>query len=333
MRIPSIVLFVLLLFSSCKESEEKKSNDIQIELKAFISLLEYDFRLLEEQIQTLGKEVKLLLENKDQILEANPDHGIRFIRGIGNNKGLDNSKGSTIYISDIGKVYKKEIDELLAVTQPLDELFREIVENNEVVSQVYFNSKYQVNRLFPPYDAISMLEPDLDLRKFNFYYLALEENNPEKTVVWVDEIYIDPVGRGWMISLLYPVYYDDEFIMVLGFDITLNDIINSYLHKFERNFVLVDATGTLVAGKTKAIEALSMPPLKNHTYTQTITSDSFRMEDFNLFRSKSKRVRQMASSIILSNEKEQRFTDYGVEIKVRAEKMDILNWYLLDIDF
>jgi len=178
-----------------------------------------------------------------------------------------------------------------------------------------------------------MLEPDLDLTSFNFYYLADENHNPNRETVWVDEIYIDPVGNGWMISLLYPIYVGEDLKMVLAFDITLNDIIEAYLDKFDRNFVIIDSTGKLVAGKSKAIEALSLPPLKNHTYTQTITSDSFRIDDFNLFRSKNIEVRKLASQIILSNKDEYLLRDSGLEIKISSAKMETLDWYVLDLVF
>ena len=121
-------------------------------------------------------------------------------------------------------------------------------------------------------------------------------------------------------------------MLVLGFDITLNDIIESYVNKSEKNLLIVDATGTVVAGKNKAIEALSLPPLKNHAYTQTITSDSFRVEDFNLFKSKSKKVRSMASEIILAGERKYLLDNEDEKIIIRAKRIERLNWYILDLD-
>ncbi|MEX0882563.1 MAG: cysteine protease, partial [Cyclobacteriaceae bacterium] len=82
---------------------------------------------------------------------------------------------------------------------------------------------------------------------------------------------------------------------------------------------------------TNAIEALSMPPLKNHTYLQTINSDNFRKEDFNLFKSKSKEVRRIISKFLLEKENYRNFEKEGNMVEVYCRQMNIMNWYLLDI--
>jgi uncharacterized small protein (DUF1192 family) len=317
----------------CTSAPKERYEDVLMDINAFISLMEYDLEELEEEIVLLGEEVRRLYAQKEFILSQSNDAYIPITEaGVYNNAGITDPESSTIYIPGrAGNL--KEAREMFILTEVLDEKFRSIIQRYPVVSQVYFNSKYHLNKLYPPYDALAMLDPDLDITTFNFYYLADQEHNPDRGPVWVDEIYIDPVGRGWMISLIYPVYVENDLKMVLGFDITLNDIIESYLEKFDRNFVIVDVTGTLVAGKTKAIESLSLPPLKNHTYKQTIISDSFRMEDFNLFRSKSKEVRKMASNIILNNERETVLKDLGLKIQVSAAKMEILDWIVLDLVF
>lgn len=327
------LLFLFILLVQCRTASKERYEDVLMEMNAFISLMEYDLGELEKEIVDLGEEITHLYAQKENILAQSSSHSIPITKaGVYNNSGSIDPNISTIYISSKADNFQ-EITEILSLTEGIDKKFRSIIQRNPVVSQVYFNSKYNINKLYPPYDAIAMLEKDLVIDTFNFYYKGDEKNNPDRKPVWVDEIYIDPVGRGWMISLIYPVYVDDDLKLVLGFDITLNDIIESYLDKFDRNFVIVDATGTLVAGKTKAIESLSLPPLKNHTYKQTITSDSFRMEDFNLFSSKSKEVRKMASDIILKHEQETVLKDLGLNIQVSASKMGVLNWIILDLVF
>jgi len=332
MNIRPVFLLLLLMGLSCSQPEKSKSDEVVLELNTFISLIEYDFHALEEEIGLLGEFVNHLFENEKLILSKADKEKYRFIGGFSNVSPNSDPNLSTIYISELAKD-KEAAMKLFYLTSSLDSVFKSIIEKYPVVSQVYFNCDLQLNRLYPPYDAFSMLEPDLDLTSFNFYYLADENHNPNRETVWVDEIYIDPVGNGWMISLLYPIYVGEDLKMVLAFDITLNDIIEAYLDKFDRNFVIIDSTGKLVAGKSKAIEALSLPPLKNHTYTQTITSDSFRIDDFNLFRSKNIEVRKLASQIILSNEDEYLLRDSGLEIKISASKMETLDWYVLDLVF
>jgi hypothetical protein len=332
MKISSFVLLFLLTSAfACNPHKAGDRSEHWFELESTASLMDHDLNELEDEIIKLGKFTEDLFEKKEDLI-AKADKSKYRINGIAANAAPDpDSTLSSLYIPEMGQDMDA-VMEMIYITNPLDDYFREIVKNKKVVSQVYFNSSAQINRLFPPYDIYNMLEPDLDLTSFNFYYEADEEHNPSRGPVWVKEIYIDPVGRGWMISLLQPVYHENKLMLVLAFDITLNDIIENYINKSNKILLIVDATGTVVAGKNKAIEAISLPPLKNHTYTQTITSDSFRVEDFNLFKSKSKEVRKMASDIILAGERNYILENQGEKMIVRAKRIDRLNWFLLDLE-
>lgn len=326
----TFISFLLWIFTSCGPSNSNDHSNKRMELEAIVSMMDHDLRILEDEITILRQFTENLFENKEEVL-SKADRKKYVIKGIGANAGLEvDANLSSLYIPTVGQDEGK-VKELIYLTNPLDSLFRKIVEKHKVVSQVYFNSSVQLNRLYPPYDVYNMLEPDLDVTSFNFYYKGDEKNNPSRTLVWVDEIYIDPVGRGWMISLLNPVYHDNDLKMVLAFDITVNDIFESYIENSNKEFIVVDATGTVVAGKSKAIEALSLPPLKNYTYKQTITSDSFRMEDFNLFKSKNIEVRKTASNIILAGVRESVLYSEGEKITVYSQKLDRLNWYILEL--
>ncbi|MCH6199170.1 Cache sensor protein [Aquiflexum sp. LQ15W] len=323
--------FSFICLFSCSQPKDSEGKTDFFEINSFISLLEYDLEVIEDEIVRLGRFSEELFQDKKAKL-ANADPDKYKIAGVSANSepGADPEK-SSLFIPTISD-NKELVKELMLLTNPLDDEFKRIVKDIPVVSQVYFNSKYHLNRLFPPYD-VNLLEPDIDVTKFNFYYEGDEKNNPSKVPVWVDEIYIDPVGRGWMITLTNPVYAEGELKMVLGFDITLNDIIENYINKTSNQLLIIDGTGTVVAGKTKAIEALSLPSLKNYTYTQTITSDSFRKENFNLFKSKDKNVRIIADKIIDSNEKTLWLSEGKSKLKIICQKMTKLDWYVLEIQF
>jgi hypothetical protein len=326
-------LFSFLLVSAfaCTSNDLIDRPEDWFELEATASLMGHDLEELEDEIISLGIFTEQLFENKEELI-SKADKSKYIFRGIAANSAPNaDSLLSSLYLPEMDQNLDA-VKEMIYITNPLDDVFREILQRKKVVSQVYFNSSAQMNRLYPPYDIYNMLEPGLDVTTFNFYYEADEIHNPSKGPVWVKEIYIDPVGRGWMISLLQPVYHENKLMLVLGFDITLNDIIETYINKSNKILLIVDSTGTVVAGKNKAIEAISLPPLKNHTYTQTITSDSFRVEDFNLFKSKSKEVRKMASDIILAGEKKYVMDNEGEKMIVRAKRIDRLNWFILDLE-
>ncbi|PRY87100.1 Cache sensor protein [Mongoliibacter ruber] len=327
-----IYAFFFLALLACSQPKTEKFQVISLELNSFVKLLEYDLANLEKEIVALGDTIEYLFQHQDSILALADNTLYRFENGIANSMPAADPNLSTLYISTLAPSMEEAM-KLIYLTNPTDQIFKSIFEKYDVISQVYMNSNRQFNRLYPPFEAIDALEPDLDIPSFNFYYEADEVHNPERSSTWVKEIYIDPAGRGWVASLLHPVYVEDDLMMVLGFDITVNDLIEIYLNNSTRNLVIIDPAGTVVAGKSKAIEALSLPPLKNHTYNQTITSNSYRPEDFNLFRSKSKTVRKIASSIILSKEKNLELKDGDESFKIIVNKVENLDWFVLDLIF
>lgn len=323
-------LFILIFVFSCGSKEEKFSSDTSMEIETFISLIEYDFELLEQEIEKIGSTILELFSNKVEVLEQADKQKYKIEGTFANSAPNADPSKSTLYISTTG-LDKEAVEELIYLTNPLDDVFKKVLEDNDVITQVYFNSAIQLNRLYPPYDVRTMLDPDLDVTSFNFYYEADEKNNPNRELVWVDEIYIDPVGKGWVLSLLNPIYFEDQLKMVLAFDISINSILENYLANTSRQLLIVDQKGTVVAGKPKAIEALSLPPLKNHTYLQTITLDSFRPEEYNLFKSKSREVRKMISHLMLAGGNSYELKEGMENFKVKSYGMKRLDWLILDV--
>ncbi|MEX2567175.1 MAG: cysteine protease, partial [Cyclobacteriaceae bacterium] len=308
----------------------KESKAHFLALDEIIENIESDLIPLESEISQLATFSSSLFDKSDS-LSGLEDSG----KYVTNDQGYffnpnTNNDESTVFVSLASENKRQSIEEVL-MTESMDEAFKEVLRKNPMISQVYFNSAHHFSRLYPPYDLLNSLEPDIDITSFNFYYLADEVRNPSKKSVWVEEVYIDPVGRGWILSLIHPVYHENELKGVLGFDITLADLMSAFLNRFDKNLIIVDSEGTIVAGGTNAIEALSMPPLKNHTYLQTINSDNFRKEDFNLFKSKSKEVRRIISKFLLEKENYRNFEKEGNMVEVYCRQMNIMNWYLLDI--
>ncbi|MDN3688380.1 PDC sensor domain-containing protein [Cyclobacterium jeungdonense] len=325
------VLFSILLFSSACQSDPKKVHQQHFQLlDSVIRKVEADLIPMEADIAALANYSSFLFQKADSLVPLGDDS--KFLsdeRGFIYNKN-ESGDESTVFVSIVAKNKPLAIREI-HITEPLDSAFIKILEKRKMVCQIYFNSASHFNRLYPPYDLLNSLDPEIDITAFNFYYMADEARNPNRKAVWVQEVYIDPVGRGWILSLIHPVYHDNELKGVLGFDITLFDLMKAFLEKSDKKLMLIDSQGTIVAGKAEAIEALSMPPLKNHAYIQTIQSDNFRKENFNLYKSKSKEVRQMASKFLLEKENYHSFEMGGRLFEAYCKRMNLMDWYLLDI--
>jgi two-component system sensor histidine kinase ChiS len=130
-------------------------------------------------------------------------------------------------------------DETLAeiyLTEYLDPRFRSIAKNNPYAVQLYLNTSSQMSRGMPFIDGeylwvngIEQFSDAPDVTAFDFYYLADETHNPERTAVWT-ELYWDPAGLGWMVSSVAPVYRTDELMGVVGIDITLGKMIDQVIN-------------------------------------------------------------------------------------------------------
>jgi hypothetical protein len=213
----------------------------------------------------------------------------------------------------------------------MDSVFADFLARNPKAVQIYSNSDLLASRIYPAFDAKNIVDPSLDTREFNFYYEADAAHNPSKGTVWIPEPYVDPAGKGWIFSLVHPVYDGENLSSVLGVDLTIADAIDSYLDAVDGYFVLVNGKGDIIGGKSEAIELLGMPLLKNHVYRETIQMNNFRGADFNLSRSKNGEVRQMAQALLVEKKNNFDFVQDTRMARVLGKSFTSIDWYLLEI--
>lgn len=191
-----IVVGFLLFLIACSKTAPNKTERF-LELEAIVSLMEYDFEQLEDEILKLGQFSSVLYDAKDTLGKNNPYQFFDFSERILNAEPEASKDFCTVYVSELAEDLEA-VKDLLHWTLPLEQRFKKIVERNPTIAQVYYNSPLQVNKLYPPYAATKMLEPDLDLMNFNFFYEADLLRNPSRGAVWIKDTYLDPVGKaGW----------------------------------------------------------------------------------------------------------------------------------------
>jgi hypothetical protein len=173
-----------------------------------------------------------------------------------------------------------------------------IVSGNKAIAQVYYNDRFSGNRIYPAINVLVQYEPNLRISSFNFYYLADSEHNPEKLPKWVDEPYVDPAGRGWMISSIAPVYVKDKLEGVAGSDVTINAITENLLNNGDSDILIVHNSGLVIAASEEMGRVLDLPVFTRHKYEETIKNDQFKADKFNLFKSKSEPSRRLAAEVL-----------------------------------
>ena len=239
-------------------------------------------------------------------------------------KAVDDG-GPALWVSGVVPV-DESIKRVAWATEAIDDDLKRIPQENPAVVQTYYNDRHSLNRIYPPFDVLSQYEPRMNIPEFNFYYLADEQHNPERAVVWVDEPYVDPAGRGWMVSCIAPVYVGERLEGVVGLDVTVAGIVESFLQPENRAWALVDRKGTIVAATEQAIEWLQMPPLTDHRYVNTVRSDRYRSEDYNMMQSPSAEVRQLADRALNGNVRSTRLEGPGGTRLVLVEPIPSLEW-------
>lgn len=326
-----LIFFAIILISlSCSPKNENQQEDVS-RLKKIISSMETEFLEFNKEIEFLKGHYDFLMAKRDSLLPLADENKYELSSRISTNLPETDSTLSTIFISTINEDFEKAKEEV-ALTNGLDSVFSKVFHKHDLIAQVYSNSATNVSRVYPTYDAQNLIAPDVDVRKFNFFYQADLDNNPGKGPVWLPEPYVDPAGRGWILSLIQPVFEKETLLAVLGIDFLVEDFIYHYLEGEQGKLLIINGDGDIVGGKSSAIELLSMPPLKNHVYHETIKMDNFRISDFNLFNSKSKEVRTMAQLILFDKAGQFTFTNEKGLTKARAVPFQILDWYLLELN-
>lgn len=216
------------------------------------------------------------------------------------------------------------------LTEPLDTELKRLCHDLPIVAQAYYNDKNSLNRIYPWMDVLTQYEPRMDIPSFNFYYLADVAHNPSRRGVWVADPYVDPAGRGWMISAIAPVYHADSLQGVVGLDITLETILARYVESNSRPLAIVARSGVIVAATESAIALFEMPPLQNHKYLATVRHDTFKPDDYNLAKSRLRPVRALAASLAAdSPAPSSNFELNGASLSVSAAPVPDLGWLVL----
>lgn len=322
------LLFLIVIVTACSNKTDIKKE--QIALKERAASINNDFKKIRLEVEMLASELTKLYQKQAQIL---PNIDTRKYQLASNGvftKPVDDG-GSAIFVSGFYPI-NENVKNIVYFTEPIDTVFKSLVTKYPEIVQVYYNDKYAINRIYPFFDVLSQYEAKMDIPSFNFYYLADLKHNPKKTSLWVSEPYVDPAGRGWMVSAIAPVYYNNILAGVPGIDVTINTITKRYVQDSINSMnLIIDNSGTIVSAQEEIINMLSFPPLFEHKYIETIKQDTYRKEQYNLALSKEINVRNMANEILKNKKEVVEAEINGEKITVIAEHIPELNWVLLKI--
>lgn len=326
----ALFAFLFSFFYSCEKKKEPHEDKGLDKIQGLMAEMEKQAQEMSVELDKVAHFYEFLVQNSDSVLAKSGGLKYTFEGPYSTNLPEQDSSLSSIIILNTTADRKKAVEEV-RLTNSLDSLFAAFIRKNKMAVQIYSNSALQVSRVYPAYDVKNIVDPDIDVTTFNFYYEADSAHNPSRGLVWIPDAYIDPAGKGWILSLIHPIYKTDQLFAVLGVDFTVSTLIQNYLESVEGNFILVNGKGDIVAAKGEATEYLGMPPLKNHVYRESIQSNNFRISDFNLFHSKSAEVREMAQVLLFEKKNSYQFTEEANLKSALGLPFQKIDWYLIEL--
>lgn len=324
---------LILVVTACSRSTNLPGGADRLRLTAMASDIANVLSNTERQTTVLADEVRNCypdLARRAQSSDSNQYH--LEANGVYHRPDAVRRDLPAVFVSGIVKV-DDEITTIVRGTESIDAMLKHIPTENSAVVQAYYNDRHSYNRIYPPFDVLTQYPPGMDIPSYNFYYLADELNNPSRAVVWVKDPYVDPAGRGWMVSCIAPVYHGNQFEGVCGLDITVESMVRNFdFEGSDHLCLLASADGTVVATGETLIEILRLPALKNHRYVDTVRSDTFRSADYNMLKSRSVEIRQMARTILSRGEMETSLQLDDLRWRVHATPVTKLGWSLMEFE-
>ncbi|MFZ5974727.1 MAG: ATP-binding protein [Bacillota bacterium] len=200
----------------------------------------------------------------------------------------DTKEGSAaVFYSGIVPVGETQRAKVARVLQA-QELIKNIQQSHSLAASVYLNTFDSLNVIYPYFDVISQYPTHMDIPAYNFYYEADAKHNPQKKPVWTD-VYLDPAGHGWMASSIAPVYNGDFLEGVVGIDVTVSNITGQLLNMdipWGGYGILLSNDGTILALPEEGEKDWGLTELTDHHYDEAIKQDTFKPDQFNLYKMK-----------------------------------------------
>jgi GAF domain-containing protein/HAMP domain-containing protein len=142
----------------------------------------------------------------------------QYINGEG-----DTSSVFVPFTTTIGPTVVRDIE----ISAYLDLIFEPTLRSNPNIEAIYFATPRDVVRYYPNVNLGSVLPPDFQATGRVWYAGSLERGTTHKDPWWTP-VYLDATGLGIVTTAAAPVYGDqDEFIGVVGMDITLTEMRSS----------------------------------------------------------------------------------------------------------
>lgn len=313
---------LFLLLTACQPF----SNTERQELKEMANDINAMFLAARLKIDELKKETQQLLDHPEQN------------KGIYNSERYQYTKDYVYYTPDddghcevwasghipIGISERQRI----RLFENLCPVMKTIYSDNDFIDTVYLTTYDSIVMGFPYADIDAYMKPGLDLTQvWVTYSAAAQKANKNRRTLWV-EPYVDAVGRGYMTSVITPVYKNDFLEATLGIDITADLISDKFIALSDKNLMIVTDKTIPVAVNKNSFSHLRMRGLENYNYLKKEAENKLISDSLKMINHPNYDVRNIAKWI-LSPEKDAVLPISGRSCYFFKEPIPEVNWYLV----
>ncbi|ABK45464.1 diguanylate cyclase [Magnetococcus marinus MC-1] len=313
----------------------------QIALTNLHGFMLQEAEYLNQRLSEISRTARILQDQQSRFFQMSPWQNLTLPNGeprfaVHANgvfyKEEDNGGSSLYYAAttNIGEVERRKA----RATEWLDPMLKQVVESQPLVAQAYLNTFDNMNRLYPFLsDAPGMFGPELNVTSYNFYYLADAQHNPSRNPVWTTT-YLDPAGKGWMVSCVVPIYSGNLLEGVTGLDVTIRDFVTHVLAlplPWSGSAFLLDEQGSILAMPPKVEVILGLKELKDHDYKQTVDRTMLRPASYNILKHADPMVQQQFHKLLGEGQEQGVLVSKGERYLMAHRKVPLTGWHLVTL--
>ena len=228
----------------------------------------------DDQLREISRNnLSLQVEHDAMFGKASPNFNYKdpfFFEKVGYelDQNLNPAGYSSLFLSTSTKLSPR-VRRKIVKTEGMDIRFKTLVDHNPSLVTAYFNSWDNMSRIYPEmHDFYEQFPTDYDFTKFNFYYRADKKHNPDRKPVWTN-VYLDPAGKGWMLSNLVPIYQNNFLEGVTGLDVTLGTFSKHILSnrlQWNSGALVMDKDGNILTMSRAAENYLGLTDVTDYNY-------------------------------------------------------------------
>ena len=163
-----VLIFAVVMFS-CQSGVSAPEKEDYSKLEGLVTQIEDQMQSLRKEMEQITDYNEFLLQKRDSILASSRDFKYTMEGAFSTNLPGQDSSLSTVVILDSSSDPKRA-KQLIQLTNSMDSVFATFMYRNPKAIQIYSNSSLGASRIYPAFDAKNIVEPNLDVTQFNFYY-------------------------------------------------------------------------------------------------------------------------------------------------------------------